>query len=374
MPILQGFSAARRPNWRIICDMRDVRALLYVFNRPNLTDRTLRFRRKAFVKRKNSSEVEETWTYGIASVVTPVHHLRVYDFDDHDIRFDGPSLGKGFATHMLRLLHYILADPNLIPPFPSQWGAPPPSLASNFNVPIAIASILWSDVGLTFYSRCTVGPNRPGWVVKEDANQEVVWKLLPVNNPGDVQTPWSLIYEADFPEIGQTLSVAVRKDLETAIESPGTLFRNDPATPGTLSAVPVRGTYIEPSLTAPPPFGARFTSSRGEETIVLFTAYNRNIGSRILITYIHNLHPDDLPSLLRLLDTIGLKAGRTEGWIWGLVPSSDLAKAWLAASQRDVKIARRAERFGHLLGVAWYGSEEDQEGAELVDGQMWNWC
>lgn len=29
---------------------------------------------------------------------------------------------------------------------------------------------------------------------------------------------------------------------------------------------------------------------------------------------------------------------------------------------------------GHLLGVAWYGAEEEMENAEFVDRQMWNWC
>jgi len=116
------------------------------------------------------------------------------------------------------------------------------------------------------------------------------------------------------------------------------------------------------------------TASNGKETIVLFTTHNPPIGPRLLITCIHNLDPCDLESLLLVLDTVGSEAGRIEGWVWGLDPSSELVKNWTAMAERDVQTGRRAEKMGHLLGVAWYGSEEEREGAELMDGQMWNWC
>lgn len=86
--------------------------------------------------------------------------------------------GRGCATFMLKLLHYCLADPSNLPAFPSEWGAPPClTSAERKQVPYGIASMLWSDVGATFYEKCTIGRDLPGWVLLEEENQEVVWKL-----------------------------------------------------------------------------------------------------------------------------------------------------------------------------------------------------
>src|SRR6478735_7386595 len=112
----------------------------------------------------------------------------------------------GFATRMLQLLHYMLADPVNLPPFPEAWGSHPPrpihqkpsphvsfplpgqrsvSLADLQRgirpdfLPAGIASILWSDVGYTFYEKCSIGETLPGWVADAKENTEIVWSLLP---------------------------------------------------------------------------------------------------------------------------------------------------------------------------------------------------
>ena len=328
------------------------------------------------MKRQNTNELEDTWMYAIASVVTPVQYLRAPSvLLSYWTSIDKACAGKGYATHLLRLLHYHLADTTIVPAFPSQWGAPPPLLppALSSALPKAIASILWTDVGSNFYSRCTVGPDRPGWVVHDHMCQELVWKILPPSNEVN-ESPWELIYEGDLPKIAQMLSQAARDKLQVAAGSSRTLFQNDPISRGTLSFVPIRGSYFETPSTASEPCGARLKFSNGEEAIVLFTAHNVSIGQRLLITYIHNLRPADADSLLRVLDGIGSKAGRTEGWVWDLDPSSELAQAWRARPQRQVLAGRRAETNGHLLGVAWYGSDEEGRAAEVVDRQMWGWC
>ena len=204
--------------------------------------------------------------------------------------------------------------------------------------------------------------------------QEIVWKILP-SDQGEDDTPWHWIHESDLETISKTLSSAARAKLERADTSSSILVHQDPINAGTLSFVPVRGGYSELHRDPREPCGVRLRLSDGEETIVLFTAYNVNIGPRLLITYVHNLRPSDLPSLLRVLDTIGNNAGRIEGWIWDLDPSSDLVQAWRAIPERVAQVGRRpVDSDGHLLGVAWYGSEEEAGSAELVDGQMWSWC
>ena len=332
------------------------------------------YRRKALVKRRGSASVDETHTYGIAAVVTPVKHLR----EPHSLHLKervliAPLLGKGFATHHLRLLHYLLADPSMIPPFPEQWGAPPPPLPPSLRagLPRAIGSILWSDVGSTFYSRCTIGPSRSGWVVRDHESTELVWKILFAAEKPDQS--WELLYESDFPSIAKTLSASARAKLGS-VDTGRTRFTNDPASPGTLGFVPIRGSFVEPPRSTQEPYGVRLKSPGREDAIVLFTAFNTHVGPRMLITCIHNLLPSDLPTLLQALDAVAAKAGRDEGWVWNLDPEGELARAWRELPGRDVRAGRRAEKFGHLLGVAFYGPEEEQEGAELADGQMWSWC
>lgn len=114
-----------------------------------------RFRRPAIVAKatEKGPQVQDVIGYGIASVFTPE-----------------TKRGKGYAKHMMRLLHWIISPPSTVQ-FPSSWGAPPTSPIGN-----ASFSVLYSDVGPTFYSHC--GPdNTPGtgWIVR--GNRQTRWDL-----------------------------------------------------------------------------------------------------------------------------------------------------------------------------------------------------
>ncbi|KAF7367443.1 hypothetical protein MSAN_00807000 [Mycena sanguinolenta] len=78
---------------------------------------------------------ETVTCYGIASVFTPLENR-----------------GNGFASHMMRLLHWVIADESLLPSskFPAAWGTPPLKVDGTRN---GRFSGLWSDVG-DFYSSC----------------------------------------------------------------------------------------------------------------------------------------------------------------------------------------------------------------------------
>ncbi|WVW85800.1 hypothetical protein I302_107838 [Kwoniella bestiolae CBS 10118] len=305
--------------------------------------------RKGFIKREGSQSVENTYLYGIASVVTPKQHLR-----------------NGYATRLLSLLHHQLSS------IPSPYSSTLPNcIPSDVPLSKAIGSILWSDVGSTFYSKCTSSPERKGWVVRDSQVTELVWKILPSNSE-KLEDGWEWIYPNDLTSISTKLSQAVKEDLAKRDTTSRSLFVHDPSSEGTISFVPTKGTWQRPLIIDPEPVGIKYTPADGNETIVLFSLRTINIGDRLLITYIHNLLPDQLPALLNALDILGNKAGQKEGWIWDMSNSSDLIEAWEGLRNRKARYGRRQEIDGHLLGVAWYGDREDE--GELLEGQMWTWC
>ena len=108
----------------------------------------------------------EQVAYGVASVFTPERNRR-----------------KGYARHMMRLLHYILTDSQNLPPFPTEWGAPP-QIPEGFGN--AIASALYSDVG-PFYSACSPStssvPTQQSWNIKDPRG--TIWDV-PSDIPRDV--------------------------------------------------------------------------------------------------------------------------------------------------------------------------------------------
>ncbi|OCF39048.1 hypothetical protein I317_07154 [Kwoniella heveanensis CBS 569] len=336
------------------------------------------YTRKGFVKHKGSNAVEDTHVYAIASVVTPREHMK-----------------NGYATRLLSLLHHQLS-PSSFPPLSSSnesddahtgLHTPPATAASALPLlPTGIGSILWSDVGSAFYAKCSPTSGRKGWVVQDAQNQEIAWKLgnSPSSSSVDLPEGWQWLNLSDLPSVGQTLSKHARKKLENVDTTDRAVFIIDPASKGTLSFVPMKGMWNRPAPEGldPEPVGVRFTSKVDStvETIVLFSLSMVSIGPRLLITHIHNLSPDDLPTLLVLLDQLGATTGQKEGWVWDLREEDDasrkLREAW-KAEREVVSVGRRQEIDGHLLGVAWYGplnADELREGGELLDGQMWAWC
>ncbi|WRT68241.1 uncharacterized protein IL334_005217 [Kwoniella shivajii] len=317
--------------------------------------------RKGLVKHVDSDQVEDTYIYGIASVVTPDKHYR-----------------NGYATRLLSLLHHRLSSL----PTPSSYSGDIDALPipSDIPLPEAIGSILWSDIGSTFYSRCSSSSERQGWVVEDSLNMELYWKLFPPQfqeEAKELDKGWKWIYLNDLPDISEKLSVSAKKRLEDIDTSEKAVFMNNPSSEGTLDFVPLKGIWQRSLISDPEPVGLRYVPSEGgsenkEETIILFSGKMINIGDKLLITYIENFVPSQMEAVLKALDIIGHKAGQSQGWIWDISPSSELVKAWQGLEGREVQIGRKKEIDGHLLGVAWYG--DLQEKGKMIDGQMWSWC
>ncbi|ODN92799.1 hypothetical protein L198_05594 [Cryptococcus wingfieldii CBS 7118] len=316
------------------------------------------YRRQGFIKRKGATDIEPGFVYCIASVVTPKAHGR-----------------NGYATRFLSLLHRHLSPGSTLPPIPASWGKDQPSIPlpaqAAEQIPKAIGSYLWSDVGASFYSKCSIGEGRPGWVVDDAQCSELVWKILP---PATVEGSFSWIHLQDLEDVGSLISARLQSNLRQTDTSQNAVFITDPASPGVLDFVPVKGSWKRPTP-EPLPVGIRIPSPSGkkeDDAIVLFAVSCIHIGDRFLITHISNLSPYQLPLLLSAIDSLASSSTLcpAEGWAWDLGLSGELVDAWKKQEERAVSVGRREEIDGHLLGVAWYGDDEGR----LGNGDIWSWA
>jgi len=314
------------------------------------------YRRKGLLKRQGTSIIQETSTYNVASVVTPVSHRC-----------------NGYATHLLRLLHYMIGPPESLPPFPIAWGRLPPRLPADVqtSVPRSLGSILWSDVGSSFYAKCTIGLDRPGWVTHWAQNHQISFRL---RDPGPLPASIQWIYESDLPAVGAELLKATRAALSSADTRDHSILLTDPSSPGLLRFVPARGQWLDETLSGQVwpvrPVGMRISHGGAGDAIVLFALRCAMINDQLLLTCTHNVQPAHLPDILSALDVAAAMTGRTEAFVWGLEPESDGARMWMGIPGRDVRQARRAERMDNLLGCAWYGEGK----GVITDGQMCSWA
>jgi hypothetical protein len=93
-----------------------------------------------------ASEPTEAYSYAVAAVFCPSKYR-----------------GTGYGRHLMRLLHYVLAPPEYLPPFPAEWGAPP--AVQGFRD--ARFSVLYSALGERYYAECRKGAgtdSQLGWV------------------------------------------------------------------------------------------------------------------------------------------------------------------------------------------------------------------
>jgi hypothetical protein len=282
---------------------------------------------------------------------------------------------NGYARHLIKLLHYIIGSPDALPAFPSAWGQAPAELdaATRKLIPYATAAFLWSDVGPTFYTKCTIGEELPGYVTEDEKNQALVWKVLPPTAEGDDgKDQWEWLYETDIPDLQTKLSKIVQEEIKDAQVGDRFVVRTDPANQGTLSFLPLRAyaeNGLDPEIRKNHPFGLR---RKDGDTVVISTPGLGAIYKRLCITLHHNLKPEHLPSLLAKMDELAPSRNSEEGQIWGLQPDSDLARAFKELEGREANLHIREGMGAHLLGVASYLPNGGR--VDFQDTQIWNWC
>jgi len=143
----------------------------------------------------NSKEPQRCANYGIASVFTPAHNR-----------------GKGYASHMMRLLHWALAPRSALDGslFPEEWGKPPSRPVYGTS---SAFSVLYTDVGEAFYRNCGSTPNSTGWQVVSPIDtvfniQNLHSQLVP-SDPDDIE--W--LFESEAVQVWDTDSQQMMQDL-----------------------------------------------------------------------------------------------------------------------------------------------------------------
>ncbi|WWC66235.1 uncharacterized protein I206_100136 [Kwoniella pini CBS 10737] len=336
-------------------------------------------RHQALLKPKSTVSSAKGVFYNITAVVTSVAHRK-----------------KGYATYLMKLLHYILLNPTSpgeppshIPAFPSEWGSPPPPVPDHLiqHIPRPIASILWADIPISFYEKCTIGNKLgTGYNYFKSSNQACTFDLLHTEHQ-KTNTEWDIVYPKDIEEITRLLLDSNKKMMNDSDDSAKGSFTQDPSTPGALTYIATRASFVETraewAKEIPPdkyPLGVRSKNVEGENTIVLFALESFDLGRKFLITEINNLRSEQVGSLLMKLDEINsdITGGRySKAEFWGIDNDSiewfDKFREECKGSGRNLQTSIRSGVGHHVLGVCNY-TNPGEDALKMVDNQMWNWC
>ncbi|KAI0372039.1 hypothetical protein BV20DRAFT_964740 [Pilatotrama ljubarskyi] len=334
------------------------------------------FRRTAVVAKRakevDAREVREVTAYGVASVYTPPRNRH-----------------KGYASHMMRLLHWVLAPRSALPPsFPAEWGAPPDvDMLRSLGAANAHFSVLYSDVGKRFYQ--SVGPTpgaNDGWVVKGALETS---KMLdpasdPTNSGAASPTPPGVtiqrLSEDDVIALYDHDAVLIKNDLSRfAGDTDLTLF----------SFLPDKGvgafvmrrimdfkedmTVVRPTTQwgfAVLPYGARTLKDalRPDSGAPLsFVTWTLDLRTSPRTLVVARLRADEhtFPIILDQLLVVAREEKVEKVEFWYLRP-----ELRAIANARGWPTKERAE---HLSAVKWYG-EEKEDDVEWVYNEKFCWC
>ncbi|OBZ77486.1 hypothetical protein A0H81_02372 [Grifola frondosa] len=270
------------------------------------------FRRHAIVAETGigkKPELREVTGYGIASVFTLPSNR-----------------GKGYARHMMCLLHWVLAPRSVLPfEFPATWGAPPDrEIAARRGMGVAQFSVLYSDVGPDFYRAC--GPERDS-----RTGGRTSFTFLPDKGVGAFVVQRTMSFTPNLEPVlpsntwGVLLLPAGASDLGAALAE---------------------------------------TSLHGLPSFVAWTLDLRTSPRTLVVTRLR-ANTSTLPRLLNLMKDAARKADVEKIEIWYLPD-----KLQAVANEQGWKTAERLE---HLSAVKWYGRKSEAD-IDWVFNEKFCWC
>ncbi|KAJ2934512.1 hypothetical protein H1R20_g2580, partial [Candolleomyces eurysporus] len=206
-------------------------------------------RREVFVLKRSPSggelTTEEQVGYGIASVYTPPEKRR-----------------KGYAKHMMSLLHWVLGPASSFPSaFPEVWGQPP-AVPEGFGS--GIVSVLYSDIGPTFYKASGPAPGVDGWTV--DPYTVSTWDVKAVleRTKDEVgKDQWTLLNKEQTKEWWNQDSELILREVPSKPQSSTSIAFTFLPRKGVAEFLHRRIEWFVNSMERPPPYYGALLSAPG---------------------------------------------------------------------------------------------------------------
>ncbi|KAF7319769.1 hypothetical protein MKEN_00759300 [Mycena kentingensis (nom. inval.)] len=296
------------------------------------------FARTGLVYEPSDNSTKTVPCYAIASVFTPAEHR-----------------GKGFARHMMRLMHWVLADESFLPndAFPSaKWGAPPPKVDGLRN---GWFSALWSDVG-TLYASCGPFPGQEGgWVIR--GTTTALWDVHALPSL-ESDGAWTWLDNAGVSKLWEEDSELIRNEL------PASNHLSIAFTPevGVASFQHRRlDIYLDKVKDRPQTWGV-VSADRG--TYATWTIDPRPPVVRMTITRLRTTR-DAFPGVFAKVVELARRHDVKTIEVWGL--SEELLAG---AKELGAKVSEREE---HLSAFKWYGKGTEED-IQWAFNERFAWC
>lgn len=310
---------------------------------------------------------QEVTAFAVASVFTPPEKRK-----------------RGYAQHMMRLLHWVLAPRSALPAaFPPSWGTPP-AIPDDLGLGIGQFSVLYSDVGRDFYRAC--GPSEEpenGWI--ESGSVQTVYDL-PLSATDKVGSHdastgrWTWLTEEDAKLVWEQDAKWMVPDLASAARSLGrtvftflpnqgvgafTIQRTMKFTPDMTPVLPLNtwGVLLLPQDNAT--LRSALVENEGKSTtFATWMLDSMTIARTLVVTRIRSTE-EAFPHLLLKMLEFARKESISRIEIWAL-PKELRAHAGKLGWRTE-------ERSEHLSAFKWYGEEEGSK-VEWVFNEKFAWC
>ncbi|KAJ2934544.1 hypothetical protein H1R20_g2579, partial [Candolleomyces eurysporus] len=314
-------------------------------------------RREVFVlKRTTSSDeftTEEQVGYGIASVYTPAE-----------------KRGKGYAKHMMSLLHWVLGPASSFPSaFPEAWGQPP-AVPEGFGS--GIVSVLYSDLGPDFYKATGPAPGVDGWT--GDPYTVSTWDVKAVLEKTKDEArrdQWTLLNKEQTKEWWNQDSELILQEVSSKPQSSTSIAFTFLPRKGVAEFLQRRIEWFVNSMERPPPYyGALLSSpspSDGGPSSDAFASWAFELypGSpkTLLITRLRCPKEELLRSLLGCIAEYAKDFGIERIQVWSLPGELKAAGEEIGGTTVHPE--------DHLPSAKWYGSGPI---AEWLYNEKFAWC
>ncbi|KAH7927868.1 hypothetical protein BV22DRAFT_245973 [Leucogyrophana mollusca] len=309
------------------------------------------YRRKALLLcpqvESKQSVLQEVPCYGVASVYTP------------------PSKrGKGYASHMMRLLHWVMASRErefcLPQAFPKEWGAPPPREEEAGD---GYFSVLYSDIGGEFYWNCGPGEQKGGgWEVK--GNFSTIWDIKQASG-GDQSGGWTWLKQGDLRELWERDAELIKKDMLRVSPTKSITVSCLP-NEGVAAFQPARSLFAREEEISIDIFGVKMDGSDTTDDITFATwsVDMRPLPPTLIVTRIRATE-QTFPGLLGRIQEAAKRSAIGKVEIWSL--PAHLNKV---AAELQGKAVQRVEG---LPAIRWYG-KEPTETVVWAFNEKFCWC